>query len=1048
MTETPPSSSTMDRTGTDADADMGSRGQGQIQDDAPADPRQLVFPHVDAAVDLSGGRLPVKLTAMTVVAALPALLVASGAVWGFATGRLLLGMALLAGSVVLAGLVVTGRVTASWAAHPHEMVLDGVAHLRRRVTLPWGYADAVANAEALHGIEATLTVDVGPESDPWTYAGVLTAEGRAVVPVRLHGENTEFLDPGELDTLSGTLTQGFDTEISPGGGPIALYSTTRPATSAVATEYLDRAEDLARGHASRGGRAPAYVAGLLGDLGEWVGKRDAETGANEVANYVIVEASSESDRQEVGDALRERIHEAERAIGSADSLSAAPADTREVLDLAAEYWARAPHPDTPTGEAAAEAAVPPVPIDDLAERPRDGEGATDAARAISPEWYAERTRHVEVGDMVARTFWISTWPEQPRSRFLHTVRTMPGVDLDLKLYAHPRDREAEVNRLEKIIPRIDAEGMDRAAQMDVGSLTLDDNLSYYILAYKLLQTVDTQPWGLSGYVTVRAPDEERLREAADRVRTALQKPPARCDPAAPFGDQHTAFRSAAPFGADRLAERGAAHQRATKTHRALGGVLGAALPAATFERRDPGGIRWGRDVTTGRTVQVDPFSQGKAPHLVTVGPSGSGKTFAVEAAAEEWWANGDDRTVIFADTQGGFEDAVEAFAAEHVVIDGKTGINPLDIRPAADHDQAATGGRYDQYRLKVEEATEFFAGIIRSNGVDPADYTALIEQAVEQTYADAGITTDPATHGKPSPDPTDLFAVLEDMVAAPADYTFTAEEREAGSLAETVADLLAELSAFKPGGKHHNLLQDTSAGLSPETEMAYLDLRQLAGDTGGAQSVTLQLAVGQVSQLIKQTEGETIFVIDEAHNLLHSEQMTAWLNKAAREWRRYDAALWFVTQSPQEFLQAAEQGENKRATIVEQCSTIQIMRADGVDASTLAGFGLPETHARTVRKRLVPGSAAKGYSECILSFQSERGWIRTRVETSPLLAESITFSHRAAGGRSYQEIMRGALNDLSDGANTDSDTDTGKARGTGTDPPGHDVAADGGGADP
>jgi hypothetical protein len=680
------------------------------------------------------------------------------------------------------------------------------------------------------------------------------------------------------------------------------------------------------------------------------------------------------------------------------------------VNLAAEYWERRPFPPGDVGEAAARAGVQPVA---LAEAPDDPPGETPTERVTVPEWYAERPHHVEVGDVVARTYWLSSWPVQPSAGFLQDLYTMRGVDLDVTVYAHPRSRERTLSKLKRLIPRIDAEGMERADQMAVESLTIDDDLSAYILAYKLLQSVHTQPWGLSGYVTVRAPDTDRLREACERVTTALRSPPAECAPAALFGDQHTAFRSAAPFGRDRYAAAGHRRHRASKTHLALGGVFGATLPDATPDASDERGIRWGRDVTTGRTLQADPFEQGTAPHLLTVGPSGSGKTFAVEQATQEWWLNGDDRTVIYCDTQGGFEDVVEGFDADHIVIDGQTGINPLDIRPAAEHDRAATDGGYDQYRLKVDEATEFFCGILRSHGVDPADYHAIIEQAVEQTYVAAGIGTAPETHKRESPTPADLFATLERMMQSPGEYTFTDEPAETERIERRVADLLGELSGFKPGGKYHNILEQTTDGLSSETEMAYLDMRHLAGQTGGAKSVNLQLAVGQVSQLIKETDGETIFVIDEAHNLLHSPEMVDWLNKAAREWRRYDAALWFVTQSPQEFIRnAAGTGgeENKRETILEQCSIIQVMHAPRVSAETLAEFGLPDAGIEAVRTDLTPGSANQPYAECLLSIQNERGWIRTRIEAAPIHGHSIEFSHRS--GRTYADQIRTALEEF------------------------------------
>jgi hypothetical protein len=51
---------------------------------------------------------------------------------------------------------------------------------------------------------------------------------------------------------------------------------------------------------------------------------------------------------------------------------------------------------------------------------------------------------------------------------------MAGVDLDVTLYAHPRDRERTITRLERTVSPIDAEGMERAENLSVDSLRIDD----------------------------------------------------------------------------------------------------------------------------------------------------------------------------------------------------------------------------------------------------------------------------------------------------------------------------------------------------------------------------------------------------------------------------------------------------------------------------------------------------------------------------------------------------------------------------------------------
>lgn len=988
-------------------------GSGGEQQRGGEDPRQLILPHVDTSIDVGDGKFMFKIPLPAVALAFPAVVAVLVSVWFILSGSPLLGLGVLSlGIIGLLGAVLAS-LASGWSMYPHERILSGINHARRRLSMPWSYSAALNHSEETHGVKHAITVGVGAESDQTEFAGVLTHSGRAVVPIRLTGSNSEMVEPGTVQSMAASLTQGIDGEHDAGGEPIAVYVTTRPARSRVADEY----EQRARGYMQT--RLTPMQSGLLGDIGEWVADRDRETGANEVEYYFMVSASEHAGRGSGRThRIESRIKDAMNAVARTTYLDVEPVTTREAMNLACEYWGRESYPEGPVGDSAADARVRPTDIDSVSSVSE----TTGFERAATPKWYGENTRHVEVGDSVARTFWISQWPEQPSAGFLKSLYTMRGVDLDIKVFGHRKSRERVETRLKRLIPRIDSEGMDRADSMDVRTLTIEDNLDAYVLAYKLLQSVNVRPWGLSGYVTVRAPDAEKLDEAANAVKTELKHPPAKLSPAAPFGEQHRAFRSAAPYGADHFAGLGDSYHRATKTHLALGGVFGAMVPDPFADLSEPGGIRWGRDRATGLTVQADIFDRPGAPHTATIAPSGSGKTYAVKVATQEWWANGDDRTVIYCDTQGGFEDVVELYDAKHVVIDGQTGINPLEIRPASSHDMAATRGDLNQFRLSVESAAEFFCGIIRDNGVDPSDYRSQIEQGIERTYSRVGISADPETHTNPSPEPSDLMDTFRDMIDHPEEFTLTGDESEAEAVKKSIRDVLKELSGFQEGGKYHHMLKETTDGISPDTDMAYLDMRQLAGQSSGAKSVNLQLAVGQVSQLIKQTDGETIFVVDEAHNLLHTPSMVDWLNKAAREWRRYDAALWFVTQSPQEFVRRASGTgageENKRETIIEQCSTIQLLNCNNIDAETLAEFGLPEAHAGVVQNKLVAGNSGADFSECALSFRGEPGWVRTEIRANPILHDSVTFTHRS--GWSYRDRMLNAL-----GGDVDPDSEEG-----------------------
>lgn len=249
---------------------------------------------------------------------------------------------------------------------------------------------------------------------------------------------------------------------------------------------------------------------------------------------------------------------------------------------------------------------------------------------------------------------------------------------------------------------------------------------------------------------------------------------------------------------------------------------------------------------------------------------------------------------------------------------------------------------------------------------------------------------------------------LEDILEHPGKYTHTDHEREIERKVSRVSDLLDKLSGFKPSGKYHYLVGQTEESLTdPELDMAYLDLRQFCGSSEAEKSVMLQLMLGQVYEKVKRSRRKVVFLTDEAHVLLHSEQMVAWLQKAAREWARYDAALWFVSQSPREFLSSmqghAAAEESHRRTIVDQCSTIQCYRTPCVEPEILRQLGLNDGQIQFIKRKATPGKAGKGYSECLTKLDDYQSWIPTFVEASPFEDTVHQYSRREHGD--YSEYI-------------------------------------------
>ncbi|WP_226013631.1 VirB4 family type IV secretion system protein [Halomicrobium salinisoli] len=982
------------------------------------DPTQLIPPYVNTHIELYRGVTTQDLLLFVpagglLIVALVALFVNASTV--FWVAGLLAGLSLLVASVV--------KLTTDWYTSPRERIRDGIGYLRRRHRFPWGPDETVD----VHGVRR-IEDGVAEMQD-----------GRLVGLVRVEPTNTAMMERDQKDHLTAQLGSVIDEEIK--DFDVNLYATTtEPDTDALTDEYQRRLEgDL---EDLDDDRAVALRKRMhIENLVEWRDDNQSMWDARDWEFYVAVPVSPtvlqhdasvwelllpfldpEGERSdgELEGILAQRVAQVVDGIGGIDGLDASRVDTEEYADLLARFWIDRQL----TGDQYDRL--------DWEESPDDA-ALTPAEQAFRPSHLDEHQGFVELNDEYVRTFWIASWPVEPEGLFLEELVSLRGVDVDICVHVRSEDKKRKISQLEHQIADIQSEGMEREQNADISAIDIDRDVDAYVKYRELLQETSTQPWQISGYVTVRADSQDAaeraagaveefesldvaqqvaLDEAAEDVRDVAEANPADLTVIPPSKNQLAAVRSSSPVGRDHYQKETAEE----KTRSVPGGAIGAMFPFCHVTIEEDHGMEWGRNEQNGTVIKADPFDRGVAPHIITIGQSRSGKTYGCSKAAARWFMESDDHTLILCDTQAGFEGLTEQLGGRHYVVDGSKTINPLDIQPVPKYVRESIG-QVNPYRMKIDEATQFFAGVLRAQGVDPGPYTATIEEGLEETYARFDIyPEDLDSHANQSPTIEDFLETFDRIAENPDDYSLTDSGVESDRKEEQVAKLLTKLRGFRPSGKYHYLVGQTEESLTdPELDMAYLDLRQFQSSSEAEKSVMLQLMLGQVYEKVKRSQGKVVFLIDEAHVLLHSEKMVEWLQKAAREWARYDAALWFVSQSPREFL-ASMQGhdeaeESHRRTIVDQCSTIQCYRTPGVEPEILEQLGLNRNQVEFVKRKATPGKAGKGYSECLTKLDDYQSWFPTFVEAAPYEDTLLQYTRRDHGDfEEYLDQAWGAIN--------------------------------------
>ncbi|MFD1514504.1 VirB4 family type IV secretion system protein [Halomarina rubra] len=613
--------------------------------------------------------------------------------------------------------------------------------------------------------------------------------------------------------------------------------------------------------------------------------------------------------------------------------------------------------------------------------------------------------YVRAGEQYARTYWIAGWPTEPREKFLRELYTLRGVDVEVNLRCEPCSKDAAMARVKDRIGEVDADIAERKEASDVTAMLEERDMDPYTKMFILLHETPAQAWHLTGYVTVRAgtrqaldraeeyledglvnqsdlsldvTKRQALEDASSRVQKILERSPAQLTPVSSPHRQDELFTAAGPLGRDAYAE-GSHRERSAFT---LSGTIAAAFPPVAPTVQQDDGVLVGRLSSNGSAVTPDPFAPGPA-HQLVAGDSGSGKTTFVEKKALRWWAQGEDRTLILCDTMGEFAGITQLCNGERITLDGTQTINPLHIE--ATPDEVLQQLDVAPFEMKFQEAVNFILDVIANDPATADRFAPLVKDAVRETYRDAGVRPrDPSTHrGENSPTMADLRATVDDMGEHPSEYvTSTLEEEE---IRNNAGPLLRRLSGFKQDGDLSALTGETETRIKPGG-VSYLDLQQIEGLGAAAdKSTMLMLMLGQVYQAVKRSKGPAVFVIDEAHYLLQSPEMLAWLQQAARHWRHYDAGLWFVSQHPDDFaVGKTDEIQEYLDAIRGQTTATTFFATEDLTDATAAKYGLNAPQAEFIRGRATRGEADVGYTDCLMAFEEREGWHHVEVRLPPL----------------------------------------------------------------
>ena len=617
-------------------------------------------------------------------------------------------------------------------------------------------------------------------------------------------------------------------------------------------------------------------------------------------------------------------------------------------------------------------------------------GTRTVADLLAPAAIEVGRTHVRLDHQYARTLVVTGYPRTVSAGWL-----APLIDfeepIEISLHVHPLETGPTVRLLNHRLVQLHS---SRLLDARGGRLADPEREVAYEDVERLrdaLQRGDEKVFSVSLYLLLRAGTPAALDDLTRRVEALLDAMLARSRVA--VLEQDGGFRSCLPEGHDRLL-----------VYRNLDtSSLATTFPFCSTSLSMDRGVLYGIAIHNHSPVIIDPFDQSlENANTAIVATSGAGKSYFTKLMALRSLLAGVDFIVI--DPEDEYRALCAAVGGQRVHVAGTSSqhLNPFDLTatPAAatipvgdavTEGAASAPGNAEEARTTgtdarvpdagqegdaLAEQVAALLGLLEVMLTTPDEplttrERAVLDRALYQTYAQAGITADPATHTRTTPLLRDLHAVLTALSGPNAAGTALSPTATAsataptGGLEDVAAQLAMRLRRYVEGSLAGLFSAPTNVALSGH--FVVFDLQALDPEL---QPLAIHLITGFVWKQVHRHRRPRLLVVDEAWSLLQYPEGGRFLAGMARRARKYWLGLVTISQQIADFL-GAEHGR----TVLANAAVKLLMKHDSASVGLVT-----DAFELSVDERQLLLSAGKG--EGLLLARGDR--IALKIEASPL----------------------------------------------------------------
>ncbi len=485
------------------------------------------------------------------------------------------------------------------------------------------------------------------------------------------------------------------------------------------------------------------------------------------------------------------------------------------------------------------------------------QGVLELQDVIAPSALKITPRELNLGDKIARTFFVMSYPRTLTDSWFSPVINLDRV-LDVSIFIHPIDSAEILKKFQKKVAEVQSQIMGREEKGLVRDPILDTAYRDLEDLRDQLQQAQEKIFDVGVYITIYGATVEELDKAESEIKSMLESRLVYVKPA--LFQQEQGFKSALPIGRDEL----------NVTSKLNSSPLSSIFPFVSFDLTSDKGILYGVNRHNASLVLFDRFSL-ENYNSVIFAKSGSGKSYATKLEILRTLMF--DTDVIVIDPEREYEFLSQAVGGRYfnISLNSEHHINPFDLAPPREDESPA-----DILRSNIVALVGMFR--IMLGGLTPAE-DAIIDQAITETYALKDITVD------------SNFAEIEPPLLS--DFELVLAGMQGSEL------LVQRLSKYTKGTWAGFINQPTNVDINKK--FVVFSVRDMEDDL---KPVAMYLVTHYIWNTVRKNLKKRLLVIDEAWWMMKSDDTASFLYGMAKRGRKYYLGLATITQDVDDFLKS------------------------------------------------------------------------------------------------------------------------------------------------